>query len=400
MGLCTCRTMPTVMQAAMSRAQSAVGRVWRAEVELDEKTRVVRLRNGDVNRVLAPLWAKGPVYVKVLSVSEKQRKIGLSVNPTVTVVFSRSETECRGMTTTNYQKKAVAVADLNENQLSALGLCWNDGRYWTKEEERAALEMPDLEDEEQAEAEALEAAAAAEADAVAAAEAEASAAALDARRDAAWAVEASMRIEREAAAAADEARAALEAAAREEAAAAAAANSVAADASLARDIAEVDAATATREAHERLAYAGEAEETAEAAALAAVAATVAAGVAAREAGARAAPTPPEWTSAPTPLVATPAAAVREASPTWRVTPAVTRSVAKERLREARASRAAEDEAAAAKAAAALESASLVEEMVAAAASVACSMARAGLKKLLASGYGPDDLRAMAPGRRG
>ena len=73
----------------------------------------------------------------------------------------------------------------------------------------------------------------------------------------------------------------------------------------------------------------------------------------------------------------------------RSTPAVTRSVAKERLREARASRAAEDEAAAAKAAAALEAASLVEEMVAAAASVACSMARAGLKKLLASGYGPD-----------
>ena len=62
--------MPTAMQAAMARANSAVGRVWPACVELDKKSHVVGVRNASINRALSKRWAHGVIYVKVIEVSQ------------------------------------------------------------------------------------------------------------------------------------------------------------------------------------------------------------------------------------------------------------------------------------------------------------------------------------------
>ena len=71
--------MPTAMQAAMSRANSSVGRVWPACVELDKKSHgVVGIRNAAINRALSKKWGQGTVYVKVLEVSQAQRAKGLA----------------------------------------------------------------------------------------------------------------------------------------------------------------------------------------------------------------------------------------------------------------------------------------------------------------------------------
>ena len=51
------------------------------------------------------------------------------------------------MNVNNYKKESLVFADLDEAQLSAMGLNWVDGRYWTKEEEEKELESSD-EDED------------------------------------------------------------------------------------------------------------------------------------------------------------------------------------------------------------------------------------------------------------
>ena len=143
------------MQAAMSRANSAVDRVWPACVELDKKSHVVGVRNAGINRALSKRWAQGTIYVKVIEVSQAQRAKGLSMNPTVTVSFSQSKNKIEKMSVNNYLKEGITSADLDEKQLSALGLYWNEGRYWTKEEEEAVAKA-----EEEAERAAAERAAA------------------------------------------------------------------------------------------------------------------------------------------------------------------------------------------------------------------------------------------------
>ena len=188
-------------------------------------------------------------------------------------------------------------------------------------------------------------------------------------------------------AAASEARVAVEAAAQLEAAMAAAdlAKGGAEAALLAREVAEIEAATAAHEAQEVLLAMAEDEAVAEAAAEVALAATVAAKMAADDAVARATPTP-----------------MRPS--TMRVTPegvdyAVTRSAAaKKAALEAKAPRLAREAAAAAKAAmdrAASVAAMEEDELVEAAAEGGCAMARPGLRKLLAAtGCRAEEFRSL------
>ena len=361
--------MPTAMQAAMSRANSSVGRVWPACVELDKKSHVVGIRNAAINRALSKKWGQGTVYVKVLEVSQAQRAKGLSMNPTVTVAFSQSIDKIKKISIKNHVREGITSADLDERQLAALGLYWNEGRYWTKveeddearsEEESESGSLPEMEDE---------------------------AGELGAETKESYASVVANQAERAAVAAASEARVAVEAAAQLEAAMAAAdlAKGGAEAALLAREVAEIEAATAAHEAQEVLLAMAEDEAVAEAAAEVALAATVAAKMAADDAVARATPTP-----------------MRPS--TMRVTPegvdyAVTRSAAaKKAALEAKAPRLAREAAAAAKAAmdrAASVAAMEEDELVEAAAEGGCAMARPGLRKLLAAtGCRAEEFRSL------
>ena len=289
--------MPTAMQAAMARANSAVGRVWPACVELDKKSHVVGVRNASINRALSKRWAHGVIYVKVIEVSQAQRARGLSMNPTVTVSFSHSKEKIERMSVDNYLRESITCADLDEKQLSALGLYWNEGRYWTREEEEAE-ESPPAEECESDDLPELE-----EVDS------------LGTKAKGSYAAAVAGQAERAAVAAAMEERVAIEAAAQLEAAEAAkelASGGVGA-AHLARQVAEIEAATAAQVARESLLAAAANEAAAEAAAAEALAASVAARMAADDAMARATPTPKR----PTTMRVTPEG----------VTPAVTRVVA-------------------------------------------------------------------------
>ena len=380
-GLCSYQpsNMTKATEAAMARANSSVGRVWSANVELNQKKAVVRIRNAAINRVLSPLWAKGPVFVRVIEVSEAQRLKGVTMNPSVTVAFSQSMAKIERMNVNNYKKESLVFADLDEAQLSALGLNWIEGRFWTKEEEEKELlvsseededDPPELEDEDGAD--------------------EMEAAVTDSQRIANWAAVVSGNSERAAADAAAEARVAVEAASQLEAAVAAAAiaDGDASAAHMARDAAKVEAARAAQIAQETLLAAEAREAAADAAAVAAVEAAVAARIAAEDALVRATPTP----ARPTTMRITPE----------MVTPAVTRGgAARSAAREARTTEATREAAAAARAATAAAAAVAVssgeEEMVRAAKESGCSMTRTGLKKLLAGGYEAEALSALADG---
>ena len=361
------------MQAAMSRMNSAVGRVWPARVELDKQNHVVRMRNANINRALSHRWKQGPIFVKVLEISEAQRLKGLSENPTVTVTFSMSLAKIKKMTVGNHRKEGIMSVDLDERQLAALGLNWSEGRFWTKEEEDDEMKSDQSSDsEELPELEEV-------GDDAAGAGSEVS--------QGNWASVVAGNAERAAeAAAAEEARVAVEAAAQMEAAAAAAAVAEGAveDAHLAREVAEIDAATAAKRAQGLLAMAKEKEREAEAAAAAAAEAAAAARMAAEDAMVRATPT-------------------LERAATMRVTPPMVTSAATRSMTAREAARAAEAPGLARKAASAAEAAvevaatvvaSVEEEMWRVAGVVGCSMARQGLRKLIDGGYGPEELASL------
>ena len=352
------------------------------------KKHVQRVRNAGINRALKSKWEQGPVYVKVVEVSQAQQMRGLSLNPTVTVAFSLSLARLEKMTVNTYKKEALVYADLDEKQLSALGLNWHTGRYWTKEEEEEESEseqegsMPDLEELEEA--------------------SEADAARLVGQKQPNWAAVVSGGAEREAAGAVDDARVAFEVGEQLQAAVAAAtvAAGDVAEARLAREVAEIEAAVAAQAAQEVVLAAAARESAAEAAAAResaaeaaaeeAMAATAAVRVAADDALARATPTPAK----PTTVRVTPEG----------VTPAVTRSAAaKEVTRVARAASVSREAAATAKAAIATAAevlASTEEELVEMASSVSCSLSRAGLRKLAGGGYGAPELRDLRAGGEG
>ena len=355
-----------------------MGRVWRANVELNQKKAVVRIRNAAINRVLSPLWASGPVFVRVIEVSEAQRVKGMTVNPSVTVAFSQSMAKIEGMTVNNYKKESLVFADLDEAQLSALGLNWIEGRFWTKEEEEMELEMEPSDDEDSDPPELEEASEAEEVEAEV----------VEAHRIADWAAVVSGNAERASAMVAAEARVAVEAASQLEAAVAAAAmaDDDASAAHLAREAAKMEAARATKIARETLLAAEAREAAADDAAEAAVEAAVAARFAAEDALVRATPKH----ARPTTMRITPE----------MVTPAVTRAGAvRSAAREAKATGEAREAAAAARAAAAAAVAVSdgVEEMMRVAKELGCSMTRTGLKKLVACGYEAESLGALVDG---
>ena len=344
-------------------------------MELDMKKHVQRVRNAGINRALKSKWEQGPVFVRVMEVSQAQQMRGLSMNPTVTVAFSQSMAKLEKMTINTYKKEALVYADLDEKQLSALGLNWHNGRYWTKEEEEEESEseqeesLPGLEDAEEAD------------------EADAALLGRQARSD--WAAVVSGEAERETAGAAADACVAFEVGEQLQAAVAAAtvAAGDVAEARLAREVAEIEAAVAAQAAQEVLLTAAARESAAEAAAEEAMAATAAVRMAADDALARATPTP----ARPTTVRVTPEG----------VTPAVTRSAAaKEVTRVARVASVSREAAATAKAAIAAAAevlASTEEELVEAASMMSCSLSRAGLRKLAGGGYGAPELRDLRAG---
>ena len=112
----------------------AVGRTFKARVELDSKGRVVHLRNAALNSTLQPLWQGNAVFVRILKMSDSTAKEGKGAS--VTAAFAVDEEWLEGMTPATVGE-AVAVYDVTEKQLAALGFEHADGRWWTYEEREA-----------------------------------------------------------------------------------------------------------------------------------------------------------------------------------------------------------------------------------------------------------------------
>ena len=328
------------------------------------------MRHAKLNEKLVPMRAAGRVFARVLEVSVSTRTGAPSLYPTVTVAFSNDEAELRVVTRQGFGHLEV-VHDLTEDKLAAVGLKWEEGRFWTEEErDREAWDddddessgLPGLVDEEEVEA-----------------AAEAAASALDLERIADWAALASEDAEREAADAADEASAAVAAAAELEQTAEAEAVLVVGGRRRfeAFGVADRMAARAQADAERALLESQQRQEAADAAAIAAA-----------EAAAR-------------------------VSPVAQVTPAVTRSrtalsgaleVRATREREVAAAAAAAAEASTAAAAAAEKAARSARgeqaqvrrewELAAAAKKMGLKMMAGGIKKLVACGYGVDEIEGM------
>ena len=198
----------------MARANELVGRQWAIKTDLNADGRVVGLRTGKLNDILKVMRPGGdePVYARVMELSESSRVSPPSMHPTVTVVFSSDKARIEAVTVRTYKEVIKVRFDLTEDKVAALGLRWEDGRFWTEEElarEKAEDEFcdpPGLLTE-------------AEVDAAAKAAADA----LEGEREAAWAQGRLGDAERAAAEAAEEAAWAVSTAAELEKAAAAAA---------------------------------------------------------------------------------------------------------------------------------------------------------------------------------
>ena len=91
------------------------------------------MRHAKLNEKLVPMRAAGRVFARVLEVSVSTRTGAPSLYPTVTVAFSNDEAELRVVTRQGFGHLEV-VHDLTEDKLAAVGLKWEDGRFWTEEE--------------------------------------------------------------------------------------------------------------------------------------------------------------------------------------------------------------------------------------------------------------------------
>ena len=128
------RGMQTPQRRSVEKLGEAVGRLFKARVELDGKGRVVHLRNAALNSTLQPLWQGNEVFVRVLKLSDATAKEGKGAS--VTAAFALNEGWLEKMVPATLGE-AVAVYDLTEKQLGALGLEHADGRWWTYEEREA-----------------------------------------------------------------------------------------------------------------------------------------------------------------------------------------------------------------------------------------------------------------------
>ena len=206
--------MTTMVERAMARARELVGRQWAIKTDLNADGRVVSLRTGKLNDILAVMRPSGnePVYARVMELSESSRLLTPSMYPTVTVVFSTDEEKIKAVTLRTYKEAIKVRFDLTEGKVAALGLRWEEGRFWTDEElaKEVAVDEVTVRPGRLTEAE-VDAAA------------NAAAVALEAEKEAAWAKGVLDQAEQLAAEAADEAAWAVSTAAELEDAAAAAA---------------------------------------------------------------------------------------------------------------------------------------------------------------------------------
>ena len=65
---------------------------------------------------------------------ESSRVSPPSMHPTVTVVFSSDKARIEAVTVRTYKEVIKVRFDLTEDKVAALGLRWEDGRFWTEEE--------------------------------------------------------------------------------------------------------------------------------------------------------------------------------------------------------------------------------------------------------------------------
>ena len=86
--------MQTPQRRTVERLEEAVGRLFKARVELDSKDRVVHLRNAALNSTLQPLWRDNEVFVRVLKLSDATAKEGKGAS--VTAAFALEEVGWRG----------------------------------------------------------------------------------------------------------------------------------------------------------------------------------------------------------------------------------------------------------------------------------------------------------------
>ena len=126
--------MQTPQRRSVEKLVEAVGRTFKARVELDSKGRVVHLRNAALNSTLQPLWQGNAVFVRILKMSDSTAKEGKGAS--VTAAFAIDEEWLEDMTPATVGE-AVAVYDITEKQLVALGFEYADGRWWTYEEREA-----------------------------------------------------------------------------------------------------------------------------------------------------------------------------------------------------------------------------------------------------------------------
>ena len=90
------RGMQTPQRRSVEKLMDAVGRTFKARVELDSKGRVVHLRNATLNSTLQPLWHGNEVFVRVLRMSDSTAKEGKGAS--VTAAFAVDEEWLEGMT--------------------------------------------------------------------------------------------------------------------------------------------------------------------------------------------------------------------------------------------------------------------------------------------------------------
>ena len=63
--------MQTPQRRSVEKLMDAVGRTFKARVELDSKGRVVHLRNATLNSTLQPLWHSNEVFVRILHAASR-----------------------------------------------------------------------------------------------------------------------------------------------------------------------------------------------------------------------------------------------------------------------------------------------------------------------------------------
>ena len=93
------------------------------------------MRTARLNDILVVMRPAGePVYARVMELSESSRTSTPGLHPTVTVVFSTDKARIEAVTLRTYKEVMQVQHDLTEAKVAALGLRWEEGRFWTESE--------------------------------------------------------------------------------------------------------------------------------------------------------------------------------------------------------------------------------------------------------------------------